>query len=340
MAVKKALPTARPAHRRPRHLFLALFFVVWVIAPLGAVSWYLFGIAEDQYASVVGFSVRKEETGSALEFLGGITDLSGSSYSDTDILYEYIQSQEMVRLVHAKLDMARIYTKPGDPFFSLGDDLRIEALARYWKRMINVYYDNSSGLIEIRVLAFNPRDAQEIVAVIYDQSSMMINQLSTIARADITRYAQEELTRAVERLKLARQARSAFQNRTRIVDPMADISGRMGLLNTLHAQLAETKIEQELLLRNSLSDNDPRKQQIERKLDAIQKLIDEERGQFVNGSDSVESSGEATYSELLAEFEALQVDLEFAEQAYLSAQASHDIALAEAQRKSRYLAAY
>jgi len=104
--------------------------------------------------------------------------------------------------------------------------------------------------------------------------------------------------------------------------------------------LAETKIEQELLLRNSLSSNDPRKQQIERKLEAIQKLIDEERGQFVNATDSVQSSGEATYTELLAEFEALQVDLEFAEQAYLSAQASRDIALAEAQRKSRYLAAY
>jgi len=341
VAAKKAiLQPARPARYQPRHFLLALFFLIWVIVPLGAVSWYLFGVADDQFSSTVGFSVRKEETGSALELLGGISDLSGSSSTDTDILYEFIQSQEMVRLVHTSLDMARIYTRPGDPVFSLGDDHRIEALSRYWKRMVSVYYDNASGLIEIRVLAFDPKDAQDVVSVIYDQSSKMINQLSTIARTDSTRYAQEELTRAVERLKQARQARSAFQHSTGIVDPSADISGRLGLLNTLHAQLAETKIEQELLLRNSLSDEDPRKRQIERKLEAIQKLIDEERGQFFNAAESVQNNDEVTYTELLAEFEALQVDLEFAEQAYLSAQATYDIALAEAQRKSRYLAAY
>ena len=72
---------------RRRHYGLLLSFLLIVVAPLAATMWYLNTMALDQYASRTGFSVRKEEMGSAVEFLGGISDLSGSSSSDTDILY-------------------------------------------------------------------------------------------------------------------------------------------------------------------------------------------------------------------------------------------------------------
>ncbi len=346
MPVKKASdprpPTpARPARLRSRHYFLGLFFLLWVVMPLTGAAWYLFTVADDQYASTVGFSVHTEEARSTLEFLGGITELSGSgsTNSDTDILYAFIQSQEMVRTIHLHLDLVRIYSSPEDPIFSLGEDHRIEALMRHWRRMVTVFYDNASGLIEIRALAFDPDNAHAITTAIFAESSQMINRLSAVARADATRYAQEELTRAVERLKSARQARTAFQNRTQIVDPVADIQSRMGILHSLQAQLANTKIERQLLLQTSTSDSDPRVLQVERKLSAIQNLIEEERGRF--GAAPTGENGEGiAYSALLAEFEALQVDLEFAEKSYLSAQATYDVALAESQRTSRHLAAY
>lgn len=46
------------------------------------------------------------------------------------------------------------------------------------------------------------------------------------------------------------------------------------------------------------------------------------------------------YATLVAEYERLSVDLQFAEQSYLAARAAQDAALARAQRQSRYLAAY
>ncbi|MFD2741469.1 sugar transporter [Sulfitobacter aestuarii] len=327
---------APAARMRRRHLLLILSFVLWVLAPVSFSAWYLYGVAKDQYASHVGFSVRKEEVGSAIELLGGITELSGSSSSDTDILYEFIQSQQIVRLVDEKLDLTRIYHRPEDPIFSLGEDTRIEALADYWNRMIKVFYDSASGLIEVRVLAFDAQDAQDIALTLFDESSRMINELSAIARADAMSYAVEELDRAVERLKETRQAKIAFQNRTQIVDPSADIQGQMGLLNTLQSQLAATGIELRLLLDNSTPEGDPRVQQARRRIAAIEGLIEQERDKF-GGAGSVVDSKDA-YSELLGEFEALQVDLEFAQKSYLSAQAARDVAFAEAQRKSRYLA--
>ena len=316
---------------------IAASFVLCVMAPLGAAGLYLYAVADDQYASHVGFSVRTEEVGSAIEILGGITELSGSSSSDTDILYEFIQSQQIVRRVNERIDLASIYENPGDPWFGLGDDTRIEALANYWNRMVKVFYDNSSGLIEVRVLAFQAEDAQLIAEILFEESSQMINGLSSIARADAMGYAEEELERAVERLKVTRQGKTAFQNRTQIVDPQADITGQMGVLNSLQQELAASQIELQLLLLAGVADDDRRAQQARQKIEAIKALISDERQKFGRIESGV---GGRAYSDLLAEFEALEVDLQFAQQSYLSAQAARDASFAEAQRKSRYLAKY
>ena len=327
-------PPARPARVKTRHVLLLLSFVIWVLVPTGGVAVYLYTVAKDQYASHVGFSVRKEEVGTAMELLGGISALSGSSSTDTDILYEFIRSRQMVRLVNDRLDLQSIYTMSGDPFFSLGTDTRIEALVDYWKRVVNVYYDNSSGLIEVRALAFRPKDARAITQIVFEESSRMINELSAIAREDTTRYAREELDQAIARLKTTRAALTGFQNRTRIVDPTADLQGQMGLLNSLQQQLAAEKIQLEQLLGDTTV-SDPRVKALRKKIAAIEKLIEQERASF-----SSSETGADAFSQLFAEFQELQVNLEFAEKSYLSAQAAYDLAQAEAVRKSRYLATY
>ncbi|ETW12731.1 capsule polysaccharide export inner-membrane protein KpsE [Roseivivax marinus] len=337
-AVQAPRPSA--ARAKPRHYLLILSFVLWVIVPAALAGGYLYTIAKDQYASRVGFSVRTEEIGSAVELLGGITELSGSSSSDTDILFEYIQSQQMVRAINEEIPLRDVYARPGDPIFTLGEDARIEALWNYWQNMVSVFYDRGSGLIEVRVLAFEAEDAQRIASEIFDQSSQMINQLSTIARADAMRYAEEELTRSEDRLREARQQTTAFRNRTGIIDPQADIQNQMGVVNALQQRLAEALVERRQILDSNSSD--PRLADIDRRVEAIRSQISSEKSQLAQSDSEAATAegGEQSYSRLLEEFEALAADQEFAERAYLSARAARDAALAEAQRQSRYLASY
>jgi capsular polysaccharide transport system permease protein len=51
-------------------------------------------------------------------------------------------------------------------------------------------------------------------------------------------------------------------------------------------------------------------------------------------------SGVTQYSELIEEYQALELERQFAEKSYLSALAARDVAMAEAQRQSRYLATH
>jgi capsular polysaccharide transport system permease protein len=331
---------AGAARMKRRHRWLLLSFFLLVLLPSAGSAVYLYAVAKDQYASRVGFSVRREEVNSAIEILGGITSLSGSSTRDTDVLFEYIGSQPMVRRIDERLDLRAIYTRPGDPVFTLAPGATIEDLTAYWSRMVKVFYDSASGLIEIRVQAFSPEDAQRVAQAVFEESSAMINNLSNVAREDATRYAKEELDRAIERLVQARQALTEFRARTQIVDPQADIQGRMSLLATLEGQLVEARIDLDIL-RETTRENDPRVQQAERRVAVIEDRIAAERARFGMADGSAPGTeGDGAYASLVADYERLSVDQQFAEQAYLSALAGYDAALAEAQRQSRYLAAY
>jgi capsular polysaccharide transport system permease protein len=332
----EVVPAARPARLKRRHRMAVLTLLLCVVLPALALAIYLYNFAADQYASTVGFTVRTEETGSAMEILGGLTSFSSASSSDTDVLYKFIQSQELVRDMDATLDLRQIYRKPeNDPVFALAPGASIEDLVAYWERMVRIYYDPGTGLMEIEARAFDPADAKAISSEIYARSTKMINTLSAVARNDTTRYASEELDTAVERLKVARQALTLFRNETQIVDPSADIQGQMGLLSSLNAQLATSLIDLDLLAETT-RETDPRVEQTRRKIAVIENRISEEREKLGVGTNH---NGRA-YADLVGQFEALQVDLEFAEKAYVSALSAYDSAVAEARRQSRYLAAY
>lgn len=338
-AVPDPRPTVPPTRLALRHKLIALSFLLVVVLPGVISAWYLWTRAEDQYVSTIAFSVRKEESTPSLDILGGISQLAGSaSTSDTDILYDFLRSEDIVARIDAQIDLRRRFSRawPQDPVFALDPSEPIEELTKYWRRQVDVLYDTSTRLITLRVAAFTREDAYEIATATFDESSRTINRLSDIAREDATRFARTELVKAQDRLTQARQAMTAFRMRTQIIDPLADLAGQMGVLNSLQAQLAEALIAQDTLRDNALPD-DQRIIQSEQKIEAIRNRIAEERGKFgANG----EGPGGENYAQLMNEYERLAADLEFAETAFRSVQAAYDMALAEAQRQSRYLAAH
>jgi len=330
-------PAASVARVKRRHWALVASFVIMVLMPIGVSAAYLWNRAADQYISRVGFSVRTEEVSSAIEMLGGIANLSGASSTDTDILYQFLQSQELVRRIDNQLDLRGIWSRVDpeqDPYFAFRPPGTIEDLVEHWGRKVRIYYDGGTGLIDLDVLAFDPEDARAIAQAIFEESSAMINQLSAIAREDAISYARDELEQAQTRLTEARVALAEWRNENQTVDPAADTQGQMGLVTNLQAQLAEALIEFDIL-RDTTRENDPRITQAERRIAVIEERIVAERAVLgTNGSTGV------AFADLVGEYERLVVDQEFAEQAYTAALAAFDAARNEARRQSRYLAAH
>jgi len=343
VAQLRSLPppvTAAGLKRRHRRIFVGFFLSVLV--PLVLSGWYLYTRAADQFSSTFSFSVHTEESPTGRSILGGLSAfsaLSGSGAPDTDILFDFLFSQELAERVDARLDLRSRWSRPdNDPVFSYDAGGSVEDLTAYWKRMVRVDYDPGARIITVQVFAFAADDAHQIATAILDESSAMINALSTAARADTLRQAEADRAMTAARLKAARQSLTALRARTRIVDPMQDLQGEMGVLNQLQQILADELVSLDMLqstVKKALRGNsaDARITQSARKIKVVRARIAAERNKFGGGEGR-------NYAALLNEFEEMTVELEFAEQFWLSAVAAYETARAEAQRQTRYLAAH
>lgn len=337
---QSARPIASPARMRKRHYGVLVSFALLVAMPVLVVAGYLFLIAKDQFASNTGFTVRSTETSSASELVGGLSAIVGGSGggSNSAVLYAFIQSQQIVERVQADLDLLGAYSANwnSDPVFSIWPDATIEDLHWFWRRIVRVSFNSSSGLMDIQVRAPTAEYAQTIAEMIVSESEQMINQMNAQARRDSMANAQRDLDEALARLRTAREDIASFRARTQIVDPQADIQGRMGVINNLQQQLAQALVDYDLLLQTS-AESDPRVRQAERRIEVIRARIAEERRNFATQDVTV---FDTDYPRLIAQFESLTVNQEFAESTYTAALAALDAARSNAERQSLYLATY
>ena len=336
-------PVAPPALRariKLRHRLVFISFFAWVAAPNLFSAWYLWERAADRFISVAGFSVHTEDVSSAVEMLGGIAKLSGSGSSDEDILQKFIQSPEIVEKVDASIDLRQIWAKgepDKDPIFSYHPPGTIEDLTDFWSRMVTVYKDSSTGLIDLEVQAFNPADARAIALAISHESSDLINRLSDIAHDDTTRNAREELRSATKHLNVARDAVSQFRNKHQIIYPDAPLQIQSGVLTTLETALADVLVEIDMLKQITTA-NDPRYKQATRRRAIIEKRLVQERLKLGAGNRATRNPG--VFADIVGEYENLAVGLQIAEQTYALALAAYNSALSESRRKTRYLATH
>ncbi len=322
---------------RPRHYGLLASFGLLVVAPVLISAWYLWARAADQYVSITGFSVHREDVNPASSLLGGLAGFSGSSSTDTDILYQYIHSQQLVADLDATMDLRGMWSKPaGDPVFAYDTSGQIEDLVDYWRDMVSVRYDSATRLIEVRVLAFAPQDAQALTTAILAKSTAMINRLNEVASQDTYRYAQEQLSRTTEALVMARAEVTRFRNLHQMVDPGAELVAQSGVIATLQQELTGAQVRLDML-RTTTVETDRRLPQAARRVAVIEAQIGAERQKLGQGGGD---SGAQGYADLVAEFERLGVERQFAEEGYHAARVAFEVARADAERQGRYLAAH
>ncbi|MEI4473075.1 sugar transporter [Frigidibacter sp. MR17.24] len=324
------------AARRRGRLRGALGFCAVVLLPLAVIAAYLWLVVADQYASTASFSVQREEPAPAMGMLAGLAGLTQGSSSDTDILYDFLESQELAARIDRRFDLAAIYPRAPapawpDPVFTLAPDARIEERHALWLRMLSIDYDQQEGVIALTLRAGDPATAQRLAQAVIEECTSMINALSGTARADAMASARSELALAEARLRKARQDLTGFRLRHQIVDPSDDVSSQMGVIDTLNEELAALQVEIEMLRRTTRPD-DPRIAMRQEKLSVLQERIASERTRLGVGADG--------YPAVVAAYEGLEVDREFAEQGWLAARSALDAARLAADRQSRYLATH
>ena len=331
---------APPARRRARHWGAILGLVLLVALPTGLAAWYLYALAAERYASRAAFSIRSHDAAAPLEIFGAVTQLgTSSSAQDGQVLYDFIDSQQIIEEISREVDLETIWNRaPQDVLFALGHDQPIEELVEHWRRMVDITLDPTRGILMLEVRAFRPDDAHLIAAAVLEASGRLVNALSEDARADAVRYAAEDLAGAEERLRAIRTRLRAFRHLEQEVDPTANARAALELVASLHEERTRAQVRLDQIA-DQLAPGAPQIRTLQRRIATLDGQIAEERTRLGRGSARSEAA-ERRLSDIVGDFEELQVDREFAQQAYTLALAGYEQALAEARRRHRYLAVH
>lgn len=335
-------PVREQARRRTRlrHRIVLISFLACVLLPTAVAVAYLYAVAEDKYSSKVAFSVRSSEQTPTFEFLGSLTQSLSGSAADGEIVYDFIQSQQMVEGVLDDLPLHELYNRPAQDFvFRLGEDRSIEDLVRYWNWMSDISFDPTSGILTFEARAFDPEDARRISQAVLDRSARLVNELSAQARDDAVRFAAEELAEAEERLLVLRRNIRKFRVAEQEIDPSANAQAAIELVSGLEAQLADTRVRLDTV-KTLVSDTAPRARFLEERINNLERQIARERSRVGSATPGTGNPNRKALANLLAEFEEFEVRREFAENAYTTALAIYEQAQAEARRQIRYLATH
>ncbi|EEA93519.1 hypothetical protein [Pseudovibrio sp. JE062] len=343
----RALQKLRPQQIRRR--ILALSFALIVLIPsLFGTGYFLF-VASDRYSSTIGFSVRgMDGTAAGGDFLGALTGLAsvGTTATDSFILMDYLEGREVVERLISDVGIVDHYNGASIDFiYRLDTEITIEKLVAYWQGMISTTFDSTSSIIEVEIQAFSPEMTEKIAAKILAYSAELVNGLSQNARRDAVKFAEEEVRRAELRLKMIRMRMKEFRSAENSIDPTRNAEVQIELIAGLEKQLLEVRSRLATLV-GAIDENSPTIRQLRKQDEVLTQQILDKRSEISGRTptqlttESADTSRLSSLSALLANYEELVVEQEFAQQAYSVALAGLERSRAEADRQQRYLAVF
>lgn len=336
---------------KTRHIAIVASFLAFVSVPSSIFGGYMAFIAADQYSSFTSFSIRSiGGASSAGDIMGFFTQSSGSNVtSDSYILMDYIQSADLLTQIESNFDLEKIYARRGlDYFYAMSPGQPIEDRVAYWRRMVNVHFDHSSGIISVELKAFDPVDAKNLTEFIIARSEDLINKLSDEAKDQVLRGSRQEVARSELRLMSARDEVRQYRNSTQEIDPTEGARVAGEIVSGLEAKLSELNTALSTA-RQQMDDDSPRIKAMMMQIASVRSQIDVEKQRMGTGSSladgadggAIDKTGRRQdIASRFQRFEAVKTQEEFAQQAYAASLAALEKARIQAEEKQRYLGTF
>jgi capsular polysaccharide transport system permease protein len=308
--------------------------LILIVLPVLLLVLYLSFVAADRYVSTSTVAVQR--TGSESGAIPGMAMLLAGvappATQDTRYLMQYIRSLAMLQKLDRELKLREHFSKAGlDLPNRLAAGATQEDALDYFRRRVDVSFEDASGLLTVRVQAFDPAYAQKVNRFILQESERFVNETSHAIARDQLRFSEGELKASVERLGKAKDQLLAFQNKNRLLDPMAQAQANVAV--TAELQSALSRREAELTnMQSFLNDTAPQVQSARNEIKALQSQINIERSRSTTSG----RDGERLNS-LAADFQSMQMQFAFATDTYKIALGAVENARIEATRKLKTL---
>ena len=290
--------------------FRYLIFATCVFALVASVYWVF--LASDRFVSESNVIIRKTDSLSApsLDISMFVSGMAGANRSDQLLLREYLLSVDMLKKLDEAFDLRSHYSDMSRDIVSRlwFKDASLEWFYRHYLSRVSAAYDDFSGVLRIRVQAYNPETAQAVNRMLVREGERYMNQLGhELAQAQVD-YLTSQVDIAQDRFQQARQAMLAFQNEKGLVSPVTTAESINEIIARLEGQ--RTQLQTQLAsLPKTLDRSHSTIAMLTQALAAVNRQIDQEKAKL-----AAPSGRKLNYA--VDEFERLKMEVDFTHDIY------------------------
>lgn len=310
----------------------ALMLLTFVLPSLMGILYYGLIVA-DRYTSEAQFVVRSPSRTTIDQITSVIPTTTGTERAsdEASAVNQYVRSRDAVDLLVQKADLRAILSRPeSDPVWRFpgwfSRDLREKLFQRYLD-FVSIKQDSATGISTLTVQSFRPEDSVRIAKVLLQGSEDLINRLNDRARRDTIAAAEAEVEAAKLKAFQRREELTAFRTRAGTVDPAKSSQNLLETIGKLSFEAAQVNAQLAEALRNSPLG--PQVSNLRNRLQAVEQQIGEEKRQIGGSAQAL--------APVIADYERLVLEREFADRILASALASLENARLESQRQQLYL---
>jgi capsular polysaccharide transport system permease protein len=217
-----------------------------------------------------------------------------------------------------------------DPFYWLRASQPQEEQLDFYQRVVTATFDGETGLLTVQVAAFEPKFAQQVLALILEQSERFVNEISHRMAREQMAFAEEERDKARQRYEDQREAMLHFQAENNLLDPVSAATARSQIVTDLEAALTKDNTRLKVL-QGSLSESTPQIVALRARIRATEQQLQIENRRLVS-----QPAGDKL-NVIAARFQNLMIDTKIAEDTYKVAITAVESARIEATKKLRNL---
>ncbi len=318
-----------------------LSFLAMVLLPTLVAAFYTGIWASNRYVSEFRVAIKSAQPTPVTGFasLLGFAGMSPTG-NDSYAVVQYLQSRKAIETIEKTVPVQGLYANSRIDWFSrLPAKAPIETFTRYWRKMVLVTYEPSTGTIEAHVAAFTPASAALIASTLMQQAESFINELSARVQHDSVAFAQQRVDAAKTHLSRILDEARNLQNKYGLLDPRQTAGFTLAGTAKIKDQLTLLKAQLAVQL-TQLSPNSPSVKSTKVQIVALENQIRRLDAEATAPGAALSSAqkGPQPLSDVLGRFQKLAEDQRFAEKSYAAALTALQGAQIEASKQQIYLA--
>jgi capsular polysaccharide transport system permease protein len=295
---------------------IAATLFLFIIPNVTSIAYYGF-IAADQYESEARFTVRTSSPAIGKDQLAKVTGLPSSKIvQDTQIVTNYIDSNEMLADVSKHIDLKGIYrAQDADSFARLKPDATNEEFLKYWKHMVTTAISPSSGIVTVKVKAFSAEDSRKVLQEVVSASERVVNGVNDRIWKDVIQTAQSNLENSAAQLQDAREKLQVARNKSGVLTVDSTSTVISTLLGTAQQEMLELQQRYTSALASSVSKAAPQMKVLQREIASKQAQIDNLKAEIA-GSTTGASSSQPNLADISLDLSQLEMNQGLAERQF------------------------